>query len=80
MAVLVRCAYELELCTKLLEAGDPFDLPRAVPYLQRAADAVARLQVGHGQWRRGAADAARALIMEAPPLTTNQAGARLGSH
>jgi len=44
VAVLARCAYELELCTGLLEAGDPFHLPNAAPYIARAADAVTRLQ------------------------------------
>jgi flagellin-specific chaperone FliS len=41
LAVIARCAHELELCAELLQ---PDDLPDAAPFVERAADAVRRLE------------------------------------
>jgi hypothetical protein len=41
LANLVRCAHELELCATSIHADD---IPDAAPFIERAADAVRRLQ------------------------------------
>jgi hypothetical protein len=41
VAALVRCAHELELCATSIQ---PDDMPDAAPLIERAADAVRRLQ------------------------------------
>jgi hypothetical protein len=41
VAALVRCAHELELCATSIQ---PDEMPDAAPFVERAADAVRRLQ------------------------------------